>query len=308
MATATLVQNIAGEVIVYVETLGGTPALELTTSDVSLNLKKTSTSSFFNKTQTQATNASVDIGSGTDGTVTLYSPGTAGNTYTVQVLEPSGTHPLNMVIVGTAITINLAVSSGVGVDAANTATLIAELISNDWTAGWAVASGTGEDPLSAPEASQPLVGGTDGTFINLGNGFYSLGLNATDTNTVGSLYLSLRGPGLRPSLEVVTIVASLPATPPVIDTPGTTLITGTVVSMGGNPSVNVSVSAKILSIPSIVAGVAVTTETVYTKTDSNGQFILQLLTGAQVDIIIPAVNYRRTITVPSSSVNLFDIP
>lgn len=308
MGTATIIKDTSGEVVLYVETLGGTPAANLTVTDVSLDLKKPSTSAFFNKVQAASTNASAVIGSGVNGSVSLFSPGTLGNTFTVEVVVPAGTTPLSTVIVGSAITVNLAVISGVVVPGSNTATLIAESISNAWEAGYAEASGTGADSISVAEGPTALAGGVDGTFTYIGNGFYRVGLNSTDTNTAGTLYLQLRGPQIRPALEAVEIVESVPVTPPTVIVPGTTLITGTVVHANGLPASNVSVSARTLSIPTVTGGVAVTTESIFERTDDNGQFILKLVTGSQVDIIIPAVNFRRTITVPASSANIFEIP
>lgn len=308
MGIATLIKDTAGEIVLYIETIGGVPATDLTVSDVSLDLKKSSTTAFFNKVQTASDNAQASIGSGVDGTVTLYSPGTAGNTFSVEVLVPVGTSSLSTALVGSTVTVSLAVLSGVVVAEANTAALIAESISNAWSSGYAEASGTGEDSISLAEGPTALLGGTDGTFTNIGNGFYRVGLDSTDTNTVGTLYLQIRGPQLRPSLESAEVVESIPVAPPTVVVPGTTLITGTVVGMDGSPAANVSVSAKTLSIPTVSGGVGVTTAAVFQRTDDNGQFILKLVTGSQVDIIIPAVNFRRTITVPASSVNLFDMP
>lgn len=308
MGTATLIQNTAGSVVVFAETLGGTPAPSLTTADVSLDIKKPNAAAFVNVPLVAGVNATADIGTGADGTVTLEAPGTAGNAFTVEVFVPAGTSPLEVTVVSNVIEVNLAVDSGVAVAADNTATLVAQTISDAWAGGFAEASGTGEDPLTIAEAVQTLAGGTDGTFINIGNGFYTVVLSAGNLDTTGSMYIQLRGPTIRPALESVLVIDSLPVTPPTVTVPGTTLITGVVSTLAGNLASGISVIAKTLSVPSISGGVAATVDAIYTKTDSNGQFVLKLLTGSQVDILIPAVNFRRTITVPASSANLFSMP
>lgn len=308
MGTATLIQNTAGSIVLFAETLGGTPAAALTTADVSLDIKKPNAAAFVNVPLVAGVNATATIGNGADGTVILEAPGTAGNAFTVEVFVPAGTSPLEVTVVSNVIEVNLSVDSGVAVAAENTATLVAQAISDAWAGGFAEATGTGDDPLTIAEAVQTLSGGTDGTFINIGNGFYTVVLSAGNLDTTGSMYIQLRGPTIRPALESVLVIASVPVTPPMVTVPGTTLITGVVSTLDGSLTSNISVIARTLSVPAVSGGVAVTANAVYVKTDTNGQFILKLLTGSQVDIMIPAVNYRRTITVPTSSVNLFDMP
>jgi len=72
------------------------------------------------------------------------------------------------------------------------------------------------------------------------------------------------------------------------------------------------VSARILAQPTILhpqsEGMILSTGLVTALTDVDGFFTISLVAGAQVDVFIPASGYRRTLTVPASSVNLFDIP
>lgn len=305
----TLIQNAPGEIVTYIETLGGTPALDLTSQTAVVDIKKSNAATFVNSPRVTTVNASQTIGSGPNGTVTVEVPGSVGNTYTIAVVAPiSGTSPLEIDVTGTAITVTLAISAGTLVAAANTANLVASAIDSLVANATATASGTGADSLTISESATALVGGSDGTFTDIGDGFYRISFEDTDLDVLGAFVVRVTGPQLRPSLESAYITASVVQTPPATINLSVTTITGSIFDATGAPRVGVAVQARTLSSPSIIAGVAVTTNLITVKTDSVGQFTLSLLAGAQVDISIPAVNYRRTITVPSTSANLFQIP
>jgi hypothetical protein len=80
----------------------------------------------------------------------------------------------------------------------------------------------------------------------------------------------------------------------------------------GAARVGSNVTARVLNLPTIVhpadQGVVLDSQFTTTTTDSTGYFALTLLTGATVEISIPDAGYKRTITVPNSSTNLFDMP
>lgn len=309
MGTATLIQNTAGEVVTYIETIGGVPYTDLDASDVTVDIKKSDSSGFINIPLTDTTNATAAIGSGTNGVISVEVPGTAGNVYTIEVVAPvAGTNSLTVSLLGTAITVTLAITAGVLETSANTATLVAAAIDAAVGPAFGVASGTGEDSLTTSEGPTPLTGGIDGDFTDLGSGFYGIALSALYTDVLGSTYLRVSSPLARPSLEVVYITTSVASTPATITAPDITTLTGTILDQDGTARANVAVSALTLSTPSIIGGVGVTTSLITEKTDSDGTFTLSLLTGSQVDIIIPAMNYRRTLTVPTTSQNLFEIP
>lgn len=109
-------------------------------------------------------NATATIGSGANGEVTITADndltGKTGNNATVEVTVPSsGTSGLSVSVTGdTAITVQLAVNSGVLDPAQNTATLVASAIDSlsDFSA---VASGTGADSLSSAEGPTQFSGG-----------------------------------------------------------------------------------------------------------------------------------------------------
>ena len=94
----------------------------------------------------------------------------------------------------------------------------------------------------------------------------------------------------------------------------TNVLTGNLIDLMGGPLIGESVSARVLEAPSIQGSVSpniagVGTDIVSAQTDAAGFFALELLRGAVVDVVIPIVNYRRTLTVPDNTSDvLFDIP
>ena len=88
----------------------------------------------------------------------------------------------------------------------------------------------------------------------------------------------------------------------------TCVIKDHIADLSGAPIENVSVSARLLALPTLVSGVGVNNQIVTAVTDTNGFFQMTLIQGATVDVIIPSTGYRRTIVVPSTtSANLFEI-
>ena len=151
-------------------------------------------------------------------------------------------------------------------------------------------------------------------FTDLGNGFYEIALTAADVDTLGSLYFSFTGASIKTSLIVAAVVvaATAPPVPPAPFTPQTTTIFGYIYGQTGAPSANISVIARTITKPAIIhpqsQGILITEPFITTSTDASGFFSLNLLTGTQVEVLIADANYRRVITVPVTSSNLFDIP
>jgi hypothetical protein len=109
------------------------------------------------------TDATVDIGSGTDGVVSITADednaGSDGNGFTAEVVIPTGTSGLSVLVTNNELVISLAVIAGVPDAAANTATLVAAAV--DTLDGFsAEASGTGATALSAEEGPTQFSGGT----------------------------------------------------------------------------------------------------------------------------------------------------
>jgi len=125
---------------------------------------------YFIRAEHETTSASADIGGGVDGTVTLIADeGAIGNTYSVEVVVPAGTSPLSVSRIGNAITVDLAVSSGVPVAGSNRAIDIRNAIIAAYTDVTPVVSGTGLDPLTAAEGPTSFTGGTDAIVAESGD-------------------------------------------------------------------------------------------------------------------------------------------
>lgn len=309
--SSILIQSTSDTVTLYVETTSGAAAEDLTASDVQVDLRKAGEAFFTNKPLTDATDATADIGSGANGTVTVAVPGTAGNSYTVEVTVPAGTSALTVTKSGTDLTVALAVSSGVPITAENTATQIADSINALDSEIEATASGTGADSLSSAEGPAALSGGADGTWTDVGLGFYNLTLSTDDTDTLGTLYLRLSGPSVRPQVEQYTVATAVSSSPTPTVSVTTTSIFGYLLKADGTAYEGASVAARVLSSPTILhpgtEGLLLEQSLVTTSTDSDGFFTISLIAGSTVEVFIPAGNYKRTIVVPSASTNLFDI-
>jgi len=158
-------------------------------------------------------------------------------------------------------------------------------------------------------APVPAIDGT--TWTEVSGGWYTVRLSVADTGTLGNLYVRVEGAGLKTSLTPAFIAVAAPAPTATLNI-GTTLLFGYIVDAQGAPLAGAAVSAKVLATPSV--GYSVTegyvqgTSLVTTNTDASGFFQISLVTGSQVDFFIPSSNYRRTLEVPTTSQNVFDIP
>lgn len=308
----TFVQATTGIVDLYLESPSCTPISGLTTADVTVSLRKAGESSFTPLILVDAVAATAVIGSGVDGTVTLSVPGMSGNSYTVEVVVPTGTSPLSVVKVGSTVTVNLAVSSGVPVGAQNLVSLVAQAINNLGVEVTATASGTGASSLSIAEGPTTFVGGLDGDFTDQGAGVYSLRLGVADTDTVGALSIKVQGSSIKTKVESALVVAVAPTAATTSPEVTTTVVFGYLKTANGSPLAGASVAARILSQPTLVhpgfEGVSLGSDLLTTSSDADGFFTLTLVTGSTVDFFIPATSFRRTFVVPPSSTNVFDLP
>jgi hypothetical protein len=152
-------------------------------------------------------------------------------------------------------------------------------------------------------------------FTDVGGGYYKIDLTSADTNSIGLLYFRFSAVDAAPSLVTYNVAAAVtpvvPPTPP--DVPVTNIIYGYIFDITGALIEDASVTARVLSSPMILhpgaAGIGVGGDIIFTRTDSAGMFELTLVANASVEISIPAIGYKRTITVPAGqSTNLFDIP
>lgn len=151
------------------------------------------------------------------------------------------------------------------------------------------------------------------TFQELGSGFYEISLEAGDTDTEGLLYLSLSSAGVKTTLLSFNVQPAASVSPaPVPTTIPTTTLYGYIYDVSGSPAASVPVWIKGVTAPSILhpesEGIAITQTSLVYKTDAYGMFSAALFTGSVVEVTIPSINYRRVVTVPATSSNLFDIP
>jgi hypothetical protein len=161
-----------------------------------------------------------------------------------------------------------------------------------------------------------LTGASD--FREIGLGVYEINFSGLELDTLGTFIFvvnsngALPAPALNQYVGLAEVQAAAAYTPGTI-TLATNILTGNLVGLDGNGLSGESVTAKILSAPNIMGTLpnlgGVGTDMVSAVTDSGGFFALEILQEAVVDIVIPAINYRRTLTVPANSTDsLFDIP
>lgn len=150
------------------------------------------------------------------------------------------------------------------------------------------------------------------TFTELTGGYYEVDLAAADTDTLGSLYLSITGTTIVTAFVTAFVAVTVPAPTPTIATPpAVTSLFGFVYDAAGVAVQNASVSASVLANPTALftpEGMGVETDLITVTTDVQGFFTISLIEGVAVDIFIPAANYRRTLNVPAADTNLFSIP
>jgi hypothetical protein len=206
--------------------------------------------------------------------------------------------------------VNLAVIGGIPDPAANTASLVAVAISTE--AGvTAIASGTGVTALAAAEGPTAFLGGLDGNFREFSGGFYELDLATTDTSVAGSLDIRWAGATLRTGLLTAFVARVTPTNPVSTQPPPLSSLFGFIYDSSGNPVFCAAISVRVLSQPTILhpatEGMVLASGLVTALSDTDGFFTLTLVAGSQVDVIIPAAGFRRTLTVPATASNLFDI-
>jgi hypothetical protein len=150
---------------------------------------------------------------------------------------------------------------------------------------------------------------------NSPGGYYSLLLSPTELSALDSFLYTIDVYSLAAvpavfgefdrTVDVIKATSAETESPPTLST---CILKDNIVDLAGNPVQNISVSARMLSVPRIAQGAGVEDLVVTSTTDANGFFQLTVLQGATVDIVIPKVGYRRTLVVPgTTSANLFEV-
>ncbi len=155
-------------------------------------------------------------------------------------------------------------------------------------------------------------------FREIGFGVYEVLFSSANLDTIGSFIYVVNGNGVLPLPLIRQFVGQALVQSASAFTPGTValptnVLTGNLITLGGIALPSEAVSARIISAPSIIGNTpnlgGIGTSQVSSLTDSGGFFALDVLQGAVIDITIPVINYRRTLTVPLNSTDvLFDIP
>lgn len=155
-------------------------------------------------------------------------------------------------------------------------------------------------------------------FREIGLGVYEILFSLSELDTLGTFIFVVNGNGLLPLPAIkqfvgqAFILSASAYIPGTIALP-TNILTGNLIDLGGDALAGEAVSARVLSAPSILGNVpnigGIGTGQISAVTDAGGFFALEVLQGAVVDITIPVINYRRTLTVPANGTDvLFDIP
>lgn len=133
-------------------------------------------------------------------------------------------------------------------------------------------------------------------------------LNKEDIFTYIVTNISGGGGTFEPYFNTIDIVGSTDAVtfaPPSVQT---CKLYGFVLDLAGKPVVNSSLSARLLTVPAMLNNAAFEDTVVTTKTDANGYFELSVVQKTTVDIVIPDIGYRRTISVPVTTLaKLFEL-
>lgn len=160
--------------------------------------------------------------------------------------------------------------------------------------------------------------GTGADFRENGNGVYEILFGAAELDTTGSfLYVAngngaLLAPTIRQYLGQAVVESAAVYTPGSIAV-STNVLTGNLIGLGGEALPNEAVSARVMSTPTVTGANpnigGVSSNIVSAQTDSVGFFALEVIQEAVIDVTIPAINWRRTLTVPANATDsLFEIP
>lgn len=145
-----------------------------------------------------------------------------------------------------------------------------------------------------------------GDWSELGDGYYTLRLNASDTDTIGELALRVSVPldtnEFFDRYEVVPAPYGVPTNAP------TCLVMGNLLDIGGDPSNTGTVVFRPRFVPGTAGNSLITAEIIRTAADSFGNFNVKLLRSSQVIVEIEQAGIKNLITVPDApSANLIDL-
>lgn len=131
----------------------------------------------------------------------------------------------------------------------------------------------------------------------LGGGHYWLKIPASLLSVLGSFFFTLSGSGFV-AVEVSSEV--LPTPIEALITPGICAVTGNLLDLGGQPTLDQDIVFRLVSLPVKSSASLITSNRIVTRPDALGNFSVLLLQGAVVLVTIDKAGINYQITVPTS--------
>lgn len=132
-------------------------------------------------------------------------------------------------------------------------------------------------------------------------GVYTLTLAPSDIDSQRMVTVVVVGrDGLKPAIKPSVWrcrVCPRPPKPPPDELPRTTLC-GRITTLDMKPRPKVPITVRTLQQPLAIAGIAILSEPLTTETDERGYFQFDAITGANIQVQIPALAFNRQLTVP----------
>lgn len=140
---------------------------------------------------------------------------------------------------------------------------------------------------------------TPASWRDVGHGVYALTLEAKEFEGTDTLTLLLQGhpgvsPPVRPVLRRFDVVE---AHKPGIPIPETILV-GRVLSLDQKGKAKAAVTARVAQLPLVIGGAAICNDPITTETNEEGFFELRCVTGAVINVQIPALQFQKQFAVP----------
>jgi hypothetical protein len=140
---------------------------------------------------------------------------------------------------------------------------------------------------------------TPASWQDVGHGIYALTLDAHDFEGTDMLTLLVQGhPGFSPPIRpVVRRLDVVEARQPGLPIPQTVLC-GRVLSLDQKGKAKAAIIARVAQLPLTIGGAAICNDPITTETNEEGYFELSVVTGAIINVQIPALNYQKQFAVP----------
>jgi len=140
---------------------------------------------------------------------------------------------------------------------------------------------------------------TPASWQDVGHGVYALTLEAKDFEGTDQLTLLVQGhPGLSPPVRpIVRRLEVVEAQKPGLPIPQTVLC-GRVLSLDLKGKAKAVVTVRVAQLPLVIGGAAICNDPITTETNDEGYWELSVVTGAVINIQIPAIQFQKQLAVP----------